>query len=44
MADWSDDYLIDIDETDNLHKNFFEGYSGLMIEFKEAGRTDKIVN
>ena len=104
MTDWSDDYLIGIDEIDNqhkeffriahqffnecladegeectldtlkflgnyarkhfeaeetfmkhneyprledharLHKDFLERYSDLMIEFKEAGRTDKMVN
>jgi len=104
MTDWSDDYLIGIDEIDNqhkeffkighqfftecladegeecihntlkflanyarehfkaeeafmkkieyprlenharLHKDFLERYSDLMVEFKEAGRTDKMVN
>ena len=104
MTDWSDDYLIGIDEIDNQHKEFFriahqffnecladEGeecildtlnflenyarkyfaaeetlmkknecpqledhaglhkdflkrYSDLMVEFKETGRTDKVVN
>jgi hypothetical protein len=33
---------MDIDETDNLHKQFLEGYSVLMIEFREAGWTDRM--